>query len=502
MTDEAPSPGRRRADATQALTRFGRRRLAGPLLALATILLSLGAIEIALRVIGYRYTPLAFLPPPTRGDARLYHMGSGPGAADQTTMFDAELLWAPRPGWRLTPGSPIEINAQGLRGAGAPEPKAASDFVILALGDSNTAGPLDLPDHWPDDLQHLVDLNRSDRHVRVLNGGVYGYTSFQGLRRLRHLLRYEPDLVFVSFGANEGHTVRVPDEEYAARMGFLRRLDGLRLLPPLAQLVFDLADRVGGDRAPALRVAPEAHRRHLEGMVDLARRHRAEVVLLTRPYLDRRPTSDADWMFNAPRYRVLTREVARERGVACLDVYAAFAGRAELFTDESHFNRAGYQRMAELLLAHLARMNVVTSDRRRASALDLGNAPDSWPEIGAGWWPPEPWGTSALRGRWTGGHACVELERGGAEGGLGVDLTFHNPSNETELRVAANGTVVGSLRGANGRHRLRADLRAVPGRSLSVCLAVEPTFVPKEREPPSEDARTLGAFVHSLALEP
>ena len=485
-----------------ALHRRWRAPLAGPALACASVLFTLTAIELTLWVVDYRYSPLAFLPPATRADARPLHMGLQSGlAGNDVTMFDPELLWVPRPGWRLSPGGPVEINAQRLRGAEAPGPKRPGDFVILALGDSNTAGPLDRPDHWPADLQHLPDLNRSDRSIRVLNAGVYGYTSFQGLRRLRQLLRCEPDLVFVSFGANDGHTVRVADDEYASRTRWLQRLAWFRFAPPLAQRLWDLKDRRHDRAGNTLRVDPLAYRRNLAEIVDLARTQRAAVVLLTRPYLTRR-ASPTDWMFYAPRYRALTCEVAREKGVPCLDVYAAFDGRAELFADSSHFNRAGFQEMAEYLLAHLARTGVVTPEHLRAPSVDLGAAPDNWPEIRAGWWPAEPWGTSALRGRWTSGNACVELERGGAEGSLGVDFTFHNPSNETELRVVANGTVVGSLRGANGRHRLRADLRAVPGRSLSVCLAVEPTFVPKEREPPSEDARTLGAFVHSLALEP
>jgi len=85
---------------------------------------------------------------------------------------------------------------------------------------------------------------------------------------------------------------------------------------------------------------------------------------------------------------------------------------------------------------------------------------------------------------------------------LQVDLTLHNPSNETLLRVETNGIPVASLRGGNGRHLLRADLSAISGRSLSVCLVTERTFVPKEQEPPSQDARSLGVFVHKIAIEP
>jgi hypothetical protein len=269
----------------------------------------------------------------------------------------------------------------------------------------------------------------------------------------------------------------------------------------LTQLVFDLRDRARGKGTEVLRVPPDAYRRHLEEMVDLARAQGAWVVFLTRPYLPR-AVPPSHWMFHAPVYREITQAVARAKGVPCVDVYAAFAGRPGLFRDESHFNAEGYQRMAELLLAELARAGVTDGERTRDSALDLGSAPDHWAELGPGWWSAEPWGTSGLRGRWTREQACVELQRRDAETRIEVDLTFNHPTQPTAVEVAADGLRVAGLEAEKGRYSLHGDIRALEGRVLTVCITARPAFVPDDAEPGSGDRRTLGAFVHRIALAP
>lgn len=80
---------------------------------------------------------------------------------------------------------------------------AAEPPVVLALGDSLTAGYGLAPDQsFPVQLE--AALREAGVPVRVINGGVSGDTSAGGLARLDWLLGDKPDLVIVELGANDG----------------------------------------------------------------------------------------------------------------------------------------------------------------------------------------------------------------------------------------------------------------------------------------------------------
>ena len=84
-------------------------------------------------------------------------------------------------------------------------------ITILALGDSLTAGyGLGPGSSFAAKLEQA--LRDEDRNVRVVNGGVSGDTASDGLRRLGPLLRHEPALVIVEFGANDIF-MRLPVDE-------------------------------------------------------------------------------------------------------------------------------------------------------------------------------------------------------------------------------------------------------------------------------------------------
>lgn len=79
----------------------------------------------------------------------------------------------------------------------------AADRVIVALGDSLTAGLGVAPDEaYPALLQ--ARLMREGYTYRVVNAGVSGDTSAGGLRRVDWVLRAQPEIVIVALGANDG----------------------------------------------------------------------------------------------------------------------------------------------------------------------------------------------------------------------------------------------------------------------------------------------------------
>ena len=75
-------------------------------------------------------------------------------------------------------------------------------FTILAFGNSLTAGFGVSPgDSFAGRLQQV--LRERGQEVRVINGGVSGDTTYDGLRRLGLLLQHSPDLVILEFGVND-----------------------------------------------------------------------------------------------------------------------------------------------------------------------------------------------------------------------------------------------------------------------------------------------------------
>ena len=85
----------------------------------------------------------------------------------------------------------------------AAAPGTAAERVVVALGDSLTAGLGVTPDEaYPALLE--ARLRREGHGYRVVNAGVSGDTSAGGRRRVDWVLRIKPEVVIVALGANDG----------------------------------------------------------------------------------------------------------------------------------------------------------------------------------------------------------------------------------------------------------------------------------------------------------
>jgi acyl-CoA thioesterase I len=75
--------------------------------------------------------------------------------------------------------------------------------AIVCFGDSITAGYGAAPGHsYPDYLQEILDSR--GYHYRVLNMGISGNTTKDGVDRLNNVLAAHPAIVVVEFGGNDG----------------------------------------------------------------------------------------------------------------------------------------------------------------------------------------------------------------------------------------------------------------------------------------------------------
>jgi acyl-CoA thioesterase I len=87
----------------------------------------------------------------------------------------------------------------------APRPMTIDDKrpLIVCFGDSLTAGyGAESGKSYPDYLQ--TDLNAEGYHYRVVNEGIGGNTTKDGVQRLDDIVRLKPAVVVVEFGGNDG----------------------------------------------------------------------------------------------------------------------------------------------------------------------------------------------------------------------------------------------------------------------------------------------------------
>jgi acyl-CoA thioesterase-1 len=86
-----------------------------------------------------------------------------------------------------------------------PPPPAINDKrpLIVCFGDSLTAGyGTELGKSYPDYLQ--ADLDAKGYHYRVVNEGISGNTTKDGVERVDSIVAMRPALVVVEFGGNDG----------------------------------------------------------------------------------------------------------------------------------------------------------------------------------------------------------------------------------------------------------------------------------------------------------
>lgn len=310
------------------------------------ILLALIDVEVFLQITQYSYSPLILtwqndfdINTKVLGisDYREFH--------SQQEFFspDNTLIWRPV-------GNEFVFNSQGFRGPELGIKKKKDEFRIFALGDSNTLGSPG-SESWVEYLTQTLYL--INPNIKVENAGVWGYSAYQGYKRFFEILQYEPDLIFFSFGANDAHKVIIEDSIYAkTKWIFLPSLLKLKLF----QLLFAISDRYilkdtfSNNLVP--RVPIGEFKQYLTEIIEQSNKHGVKLILLTRPFTGI-SFNPLNWKYSAPEYRVVTISIANQLHTPYIDVYELFKDKSNYFIDESHFNKDGHIRMAEIIFREI-----------------------------------------------------------------------------------------------------------------------------------------------------
>ncbi len=253
-------------------------------------------------------------------------------------------------------------NSRGIYGPEFEDRKAPGTTRLVSLGDSCTHFG---PGPYPERLQGLLDEKESGR-FEVINAAVVGWTSYQGLVRLRdEVATWEPDLVTVYFGWNDhwralGLADRLQPIRSEWRVTLAQRLGHLRIVRSLSSL---------RQRAPrgGFRVELADYSENLREMKREADRAGTEIWFLTAPHaldlgiprflIESGDVDDPESLVELHRgYNKAMRDVARQVGVRLIDLERELDAlpKQELFErDHIHLSESGRTYVAERLFAEM-----------------------------------------------------------------------------------------------------------------------------------------------------
>jgi len=312
------------------------RRSTRILLLLFSLVLTLGLLEVSLRLTGL------------------------PAAHADACWRPTDEFIRPEPdpelGWVYIPGSvigPATVNERGLRGPVLSERKPADSYRILYIGDSTCFGlGVPLEESFAALSAAGVAMERPGQTVEYEIGALPGYSSHHSLVMTRRMLAHEPDLVVFYVGGHNDHSRAryFHDGELPARLA--GREAAWHAVPTLrlAELISDRLYRSVGRKllSPSARsrVPPDEFEANMLEMVRLTQAAGAVAVVLSPPFSEhmreRHPA--------VPHFEAALLAVAEETGAELVLLQEPFGLHPDeevYFPDLFHFNPAGHRLTAE-----------------------------------------------------------------------------------------------------------------------------------------------------------
>lgn len=257
-------------------------------------------------------------------------------------------------------------------------------YRIISIGGSSTWGwPLqETPGVvYPAVLGELLNKRGRDRGVRfeVINAGVGGYSSYQGLAYFKtRLKRLRPDLLTICFGANDGNNnyelgINVSDREYYEQrktlanrplyFGATRQLNRLRLFALMGKAVFSVKKKI---YPPGPRVSAAEFQSNMEAFISMAREEGFKILFILEASRDLdSPHNDGVECLPGPdghacRYYTILNRLARAhpdiaRSVDTVTMVVENQKQKQaLFADVGHYTAAGHRLLTEHIYRVLA----------------------------------------------------------------------------------------------------------------------------------------------------
>lgn len=214
------------------------------------------------------------------------------------------LFWSLRPNLDTTfQGVRLKTNSLGLRDKDMSPGRHERSFRIVCMGASPTFGwGVRYEDAYPHLLEELISQGSApDTRIEVINAGIIGYSSYQGLNLLRDkILDLSPDIITVSYLVNDVDKYRFyrsepkSDKELAPKSRFLVSFENVigrsgffRLLKKgifgIRKANAGLYADPSGVYPEKTRVSPDDYRANLEAIIRIAEEKGIKSVLVKMP---------------------------------------------------------------------------------------------------------------------------------------------------------------------------------------------------------------------------
>src|SRR5262249_13707359 len=239
-----------------------------------------------------------------------------PNGAARTALLRRFMPTLPEE-FRDSPTWSVALNSNGYRNAEIARLKRPGTVRIACIGDSWTFGMnVDQDRSYPSRLAVPLRDAQPPVNAEVVNYGVLGYTSFQGLQLAKtRVFDLQPDIVAIGFAMNDSEVGGYRDRDMVdgepprlskRLLELAKDLESYQLLNYLAQTLKFRPRSIGefmrehaNDRGsgkvdyeslePWTRVSPHDYEANIREMIRLAREHGARAVLIDNELWDESP---------------------------------------------------------------------------------------------------------------------------------------------------------------------------------------------------------------------
>lgn len=266
------------------------------------------------------------------------------------------LMWSPKPN--------IEgNNSSGYRDKEYNLEKSSNCVRILCLGDSST--------YWGSYHELLEDkLNSAPGKsikYEVINAGVTGYTSYQGLLMYKYYgEKYSPDIVLFYFGVND-HIKRfylsdkeviktgLPPEVSVVINKYFNKFHTYRLYRKI--VIATMQAISGRNKEEVARVSSSEYAENISELNSLVKRNGARLILISPP-LNKKYENAEEYRFSQiVHYRSILRKAAQDLSLPLLEIKEmteeSNVPAQHLFSDMVHPNEEGNRLLCDRLFGFL-----------------------------------------------------------------------------------------------------------------------------------------------------
>ncbi|KKS98435.1 MAG: Lipolytic protein G-D-S-L family [Candidatus Gottesmanbacteria bacterium GW2011_GWA2_43_14] len=279
------------------------------------------------------------------GDWRLFHIFQ-----EENYEVDEKLFWAPKK------NSHFYNEDRFITRLSDRKEDNKRKITIITYGDSNTQGNEKIS--WALELGKELERKFDNIKVDILNAGVAGYSSYQGVNRLKDdLKKFRPQIIIFSFGWNDAAFAAGPVDKYYQLQNSLleNKLLNLHTYSVIKYHINKAGEKFQDERTKVNipRVPSDEYQENLNLFIDIAADDGFYPVLLTRPFMNS-DTLNRQFFDQIQKNNEAVLKISEHRSALAIDIRKEFGNNPGLFIDQSHFTNEGHKQAAKFIAGKLA----------------------------------------------------------------------------------------------------------------------------------------------------